>query len=54
MNRKEQIEELYQTIEETIAIVNAMPRKNEIADRIFRLLQEMRDTVYDEMEPSDQ
>lgn len=54
MTREQQLEELYQTIEESIAIVNAMPEKDEIADRIFQMLQEMRDTVYDALEPSEQ
>ena len=54
MNRQEQIEELYRLIEDMIATCNAMPEKDEIADRIFITLQEMRDIVYDELERSDQ
>lgn len=47
MNRSEQIDVLYNEIEAAMDTCNAMPEQDELADKVFVLLQQARDLVFD-------
>ena len=47
MNRIEQIDVLYNEIEAAMSTCNAMPEQDELADKVFQLLHQARDLVYD-------
>lgn len=47
MNRIEQIDMLYNEIEAAMDTCNAMPEQDALADKVFELLQQARNLVYD-------
>lgn len=47
MNREKQLDTLYDEIEAAMSTCNAMPEQDELADKVFQLLHQARDLVYD-------
>jgi len=47
MNRIEQIDTLYDELQAAMDTCNAMPEQDELADKVFQLLHQARDLVYD-------
>ena len=47
MNRIEQIDTLYDELQAAMDTCNAMPEQDALADKVFVLLQQARDLVFD-------